>query len=183
MRQNDAFLTPGWRVCITIAATLMLVSFQLNAQPVTADKQPSVGDAPAIALPLATDLSSKITHRDVRRAIRKVGDWQLNRVEPDFNQDWTFAALYAGFMAVPNAAGGKRYRKAMRHMGENFSWQPGPRLAHALDQAVGQTYLELFERTHNPAMMAPIRARMDAVMQLPDRRARQLWFRRPSIRR
>ena len=47
------------------------------------------------------------THRDVRRAMRKVGDWQLNRIDGHFSQDWTFAALYAGFMAVPEEAGGK----------------------------------------------------------------------------
>ena len=176
MRQNDDFRTPGRGACMALAAALLLAPVPLYAQTVTADKQPPVGDAPAVALPLATDLSPRLTHRDVRRAIRKVGDWQLNRVEHDFDRDWTFAALYAGFMAVPNAAGGKTYRKAMQHMGEKFAWQPGPRLAHADDLAVGQTYLELFERTHNPAMMAPIRARMDAVMQLPDNRDAPLWW-------
>jgi rhamnogalacturonyl hydrolase YesR len=135
-----------------------------------------VGDAPSVALPLATDLSARLKHRDVRRAIRKVAEWQLNRAEADFNQDWTFAALYAGFMAVPDAADGQRYRKAMEQMGKKFGWQPGPRLAHADDQAVGQTYLELFERKHDPAMMAPIRARMDAVMQLPDNKDAPLWW-------
>jgi rhamnogalacturonyl hydrolase YesR len=176
MKESDPFLTCSQGACMALAAALALASIQLQAQAVTADKQPAVGDAPPIALPLATDLSAKLQHREVRRAIRKVADWQLNRVETDFNQDWTFAALYAGFMAVPDAADGKRYRKAMQQMGEKFDWQPGPRLAHADDHAVGQTYLELFERTHVPAMMAPIRARMDAVMQLPDDKSAPLWW-------
>jgi len=137
---------------------------------------PNVGDAPAVALPLAQDVSGRLTHRDVRHALRKVADWQLNRAQADFDQDWTYAALYAGFMAVPDAAGGKEYRVAMLRMGKKFDWQPGSRLAHADDQAVGQTYLDLYQRFHDPAMMAPMRARMDAVMQLPDDKEKPLWW-------
>jgi rhamnogalacturonyl hydrolase YesR len=146
------------------------------AQPPAAVRHQNVGDEPPIALPLATDLSPKLTHRDVQRALRKVGDWQLARAEADFDQDWTYGALYAGFMAVPDAAGGARYREAMRAMGTKFNWQPGPRLEHADDVAVGQTYLELYRRLHDPAMLGPIKARMDAVMQLPDDPKKPLWW-------
>jgi rhamnogalacturonyl hydrolase YesR len=140
-----------------------------------------VGDAPAIAPPPATDISGRLTHRDVRHALRKVADWQLNRAEPDFDQDWTYAALYAGYMAVPDAAGGKKYREAMVRMGKKFDWQPGPRPVHADDHAIGQTYLELYQRFHDPAMLAPIRARMDAMLQLPEDQlsadhAKPLWW-------
>jgi len=153
----------------------------LSAQNSAADTPPQVGDAPAIAPPLATDLSGKLTHHDVRAAVRKVADWQLNRAEANFDQDWTYAALYAGFMAVPDAAGGKKYREAMARMGKKFDWQPGPRVAHADDQAVGQTYLELYQRTHDSAMMVPIRDRMDAVMQMPgdpwpNDKTKPLWW-------
>ena len=80
----------------------------------------NVGDAPAVALPLASDVSGALTHRAVRHVLRKVADWQLKRAEGEFNQDWTYAALYAGFMAVPDAAGGKRYRQAMLRMGNKI---------------------------------------------------------------
>jgi unsaturated rhamnogalacturonyl hydrolase len=153
--------------CIAFAAVFLCAASAISAQNSAPDTQPQVGDAPVNAPPLAIDLSGRLTHHDVRAAIRKVADWQLNRAEANFDQDWTYAALYAGFMAVPDAAGGKKYREAMARMGKKFDWQPGPRLAHADDQAIGQTYLELYQRTHDPAMMAPIRARMDAVMQLP----------------
>lgn len=153
---------------MAFASVLLSNAPVLPAQVAAPDKQPQVGDAPAIAPPLATDLSGKLTHRDVRAAMRKVADWELSRSEPNFVQDWTYAALYAGFMAVPDAAGGQKYREAMVRMGKKFEWQPGPRLAHADDQAVGQTYLELYRRFHDPAMLGPIRTRMDAVMKLPD---------------
>jgi rhamnogalacturonyl hydrolase YesR len=155
---------------------VLLGGLPLYGQAIAAAHQPSVGDAPSAALPLARDLSGEITHRNVRRALRKVADWQLDRAEPDFDQDWTYAALYAGFMAVPDAAGGKEYRGAMRRMARKFDWQPGPRLAHADDQAIGQIYLDLYQRDHDRAMLDPMRARMDAVMQLPDDLNKPLWW-------
>jgi rhamnogalacturonyl hydrolase YesR len=166
---------------IALAFILLWSAHNLPAQSTTPAKQPPVGDEPAIAPPLARELSGKLTHRAVRAAMRKVADWQLNRAEADFDQDWTYAALYAGFMAVPDEAGGKKYREAMVRMGKKFDWQPGPRVAHADDQAIGQTYLELYQRFHDPAMLGPIRARMDAVMRLPgdpfpEDKSRPLWW-------
>jgi rhamnogalacturonyl hydrolase YesR len=108
--------------------------------------------------------------------MQKVADWQLARAEPGFNQDWTFAALYTGFMAVPKAANGEKYQKAMLQMARKFDWQPGPRVPNADDGAIGQTYLDLYFRYHDPAMMAPIRERMDAVMALPDDPDKPLWW-------
>jgi unsaturated rhamnogalacturonyl hydrolase len=167
--------------CIALAALFLCAVSVLSAQNSTSDTPPKVGDAPAIAPTLATELTGKLTHHDVRAAIRKVADWQLNRAEANFDQDWTDAALYAGFMAVPDAAGGKKYREAMMRMGKKFNWQPGPRLAHADDLAIGQTYLELYQRTHDSTMMVPIRDRMDAVMKLtgdpwPEDKNKPLWW-------
>lgn len=165
------------RLCSSLAlAALLCAAAQLHAQAVPADKPLWVGDAPSVAPPLAKDLSGKLTHRDVRRALRKVADWELKQAEPTFDQDWTYAALYAGFMAVPDAAGGEHYREAMQRMGKKFNWQPGPRLSHADDHAIGQTYLDLYAHSHDPAMLAPMRARMDAVMQLPDDPQAPLWW-------
>jgi hypothetical protein len=164
--------------CLVCIAAFLLAASALHAQLTPAEQQTWVGDAPSTPLPLAADLSGKLTRHDVSRAMRKVADWQLNRAESGFNQDWTFATLYAGYMAVPDAAGGKKYREAMVRMGKKFDWQPGPHLAHADDQAIGQTYLDLYRRLHDPAMIAPIRQRMEAVMQLPDGsdKERPLWW-------
>jgi len=177
-RLSRRFGQPGGRACIGLTAALLCAATVLHAQLTPAEKQSWVGDAPSTALPLATDVSGKLTRHDVGRAIRKVADWQLNRAEAGFDQDWTFAPLYAGFMAVPEAAGGKKYREAMVRMGKKFDWQPGPRLAHADDQAIGQAYLDLYRLLRDPDMIAPIRERMDAVMQLPDSRdrVRPLWW-------
>ena len=159
-----------------IAAAILLIPHGLTAQLTAAEKVPWVGDTPVTPPPLATDLSPELTRKNVSHAMQKVADWQLARAEPGFNQDWTFAALYTGFMAVPKAANGEKYQKAMLQMARKFNWQPGPRVPNADDGAIGQTYLDLYFSHHDPAMMAPIRERMDAVMALPDDPEKPLWW-------
>jgi len=44
---------------------------------------------------LAKNLSPSLNRADVDRAMRKVADWQLQRVQEHWSQDWTFAAMYA----------------------------------------------------------------------------------------
>ena len=160
---------------VGLAMAILLIPHGLWGQLPPADK-PLVGDTPASAPPLATDLSPQLTRKNVIHAIEKVADWQLAKAEPGFNQDWTFAAMYTGFMAIPKAANGKKYQQAMLGMSKKFNWQPGPRVAHADDQAIGQTYLDLYFLHHDPAMIAPIRERMDAVMAMPDDPAKPLWW-------
>jgi unsaturated rhamnogalacturonyl hydrolase len=159
-----------------IAAAILLIPNGLLGQLTAAEQRPLVGDTPAMVPPLATDLSPKLTRKNVSHAMQKVADWQLARAEPGFSQDWTFAALYTGFMAVPKAANSEKYQQAMLQMAKKFNWQPGPRVPNADDGAIGQTYLDLYFRYHDPAMMAPIRERMDAVMALPDNPDKPLWW-------
>ena len=112
-----------------LAAVILLVPNGLLGQLTAAEQVPWVGDTPATAPPLASDLSPELTKKSVSHAIEKVADWELARAQPGFNQDWTFAALYIGFMAVPKAAEGEKYQQAMLQMAKKFNWQPGPRVA------------------------------------------------------
>jgi len=156
------------------------------AQIPTPEKLSVVGDSPADAGPLATDLSPALKKKDVAHAIRKVADWQLNRVKGNYLQDWTLAALYAGFMAVPTEVNGTTYQDAMRTMGEEFQWQLGPRQDFADDHAIGQTYLELYQLRHappmlsptmlGPTMLGPTKSSMDALIQRKDDPDKPLWW-------
>jgi unsaturated rhamnogalacturonyl hydrolase len=128
---------------------------------------PAVGDAPATAPPLAIDLSPTLERAAVEKAMLKVANWQLGRVRNDFNRDWTFAALYNGFMAASAASGDKKYSDAMLGMGRKFKWQPGDEYKDANDLAVGRTYLELYFQHHDPQMIGPLRAEMDRLMRAP----------------
>jgi rhamnogalacturonyl hydrolase YesR len=139
-------------------------------------EQEAAGDDATIVLPIATDLPAKLDRKDVAHAIQKVGDWQLEKAHARFSQGWTYAALYAGFMAVPERADGKKYQDAMLEMGKKFNWQLGPRIQHADDAALGQTYLDMYFHYHDPAMIAPTKERMDAVMKVPDDVEKPLWW-------
>ena len=152
-------------LCVTAAAT--------QAQRT---ELPGLGDSPASAGSLATDLSPALKKSDVAHALRKVADWQLPRVQQHYSLDWTFAALYTGFMAVPEAVHGSAYQDAMQDMGKQFNWQLGPRPEHADDHAVGQTYLELYGKKHDAAMLAATRQRMDTLLQRTDDPVKPLWW-------
>jgi len=161
--------------CGILFTVSFLFSATLFAQT-PSERSPWIGDAATFAPPLARDLSPKLSRKNVSRAIQKVADWQLQKAQPGFDQDWTFAALYAGFMAIPDAASGQKYRGAMLQMAKKFNWQLGPRVAHADDHAIGQTYLDLYFLYHDPAMIAATRERIDTVIAMPDDPQKPLWW-------
>jgi rhamnogalacturonyl hydrolase YesR len=134
------------------------------------------GDTPASAGPLATGLKADFTKRDLAKAMKLVADWQLKRLPPEPQTDWTWAALYTGMMAVPEEVSGDTYKQALLKVGEQLNWAPGPRLLHADDQAVGQMYLEQYFLHKDVKMLAPIRDRMDQGMATPDDASRILWW-------
>jgi unsaturated rhamnogalacturonyl hydrolase len=169
--------------------TLLTLALLLSSA-VPAQQPAPPGDAPANAGPLATDLSPALTRRDISKAMRRVADWQLARLPAQAQYDWTFAALYAGMMAVPTDVAGDKYRTALRRIGDQLAWQPGPRVLHADDQAVSQMYLEQYMliqgvppvSTLRPGneeadrMLAPTRARIDAELNTPDDPTKPLWW-------
>jgi unsaturated rhamnogalacturonyl hydrolase len=96
--------------------------------------------------------------------MRLVADWQLTRLPAQAQYDWTWAALYAGFMAVPSEVNGDKYRHAMQQVGDALEWEPGPRFEHADDQAVGQMYMEQYFLHKDPRMMAASKKWLDTEM-------------------
>ena len=157
------------RIVLALAAlfALLTCSAAANAQekkaPVAAP-----GDTLTTPGPLAQNLSPKLDKRDLAKAMKLVADWQLSRMPADAQVDWTWAALYAGFMAVPEKVGGDKYRQAMLGIADQLKWQPGPRVMHADDQAVGQMYMEQYFLHKDPKRMEAMRARLDAEMAAPE---------------
>lgn len=165
-------MTPTRACFALLAASLLITPAHIGARGYQSqsdlENSGGVGDSAIEAQPPARDVSPELTHRDIAKAIRKVADWQLARARPYFSKDWTFAALYAGYMAVPDAVAGNRYVAAMKEMAAKFVWQLGPHPFHADDQAIGQTYLDLYFRYHDPQMLAPTRQRIDAMLESPN---------------
>lgn len=156
-------LASGMAFCAVIGFAASALS-----QKPAANGSAGAGDTPETVGPLATDLSPALNPDAIVKAMRKVGDWQLEKSRDDFSQDWTFAALYRGYVAAAESLHDERYRDAMLEVGEKFAWQLGPRETHADDHAIGYMYLELNHLVHDPKMLAPTRAELDHVMTLPD---------------
>jgi unsaturated rhamnogalacturonyl hydrolase len=131
------------------------------------DNSRHFGDDPEDGGPMATDLSASLDPVAVGKAMRKVGDWQLARSEQYFDRIWTWSVLYSGFMAASESLGDTKYRDAMEAMGKKFDWQLRSHLPDADDQSVGQTYVELYLLKRDPAMIAPTRAELDALLAAP----------------
>jgi rhamnogalacturonyl hydrolase YesR len=151
-----------------VAAAFLIFATGAGGYAAWADGQVGVGDTPAQAGPLAADLSAALTPDAVAKAMRKVGDWQLARSHPNPSQDWTFAALYRGFVAAGESLPEARYKNAMVDVGRKFDWKLGPRETHADDQAIGYAYLSLYLRYRDPKMLEPTKSQFDRILQMPN---------------
>lgn len=134
------------------------------------------GDDAANPGHLARDLSPALNRRAIQKAMRKVADWQLRAGEGRFSADWTYAALYDGLLAASRATGDRRYHDAVLGFAERAGWKLGPRLAHADDEAVAQSYLELDLEHPAPQRLAAIRDEADKLLARPDTPDKDLWW-------
>jgi unsaturated rhamnogalacturonyl hydrolase len=110
-----------------------------------------------------------LARNDTLRVMQKVADWQLAHPSTHGPTEWTCAALYTGMMALGDLSADPKFRDAMMSMGQANQWKPGPRVYHADDHCVGQTYCELFSLYHDPAMIAPLRERFDYILANPSK--------------
>ncbi|MGZ4789004.1 MAG: glycoside hydrolase family 88/105 protein, partial [Terriglobales bacterium] len=161
-------------LCALVMA--LVVAVPLHAQKERLDRLPVVGDQPDTALPIATDVSAAMKPEDVKNVMRKVADWQLNRLQGQYTNDWTMAVLYTGFMAASEATGDTKYRGAMKQMGWKLDWKLGPRFNHADDVAVGQTYLELYLADRAPMMIVDVREQLLRAMRVQTDAEHPVWW-------
>jgi unsaturated rhamnogalacturonyl hydrolase len=145
-----------------------------EAQPV--DERVAAGSQPDDPGPLATDLSPRLKRRDILKAIKIVADWQLHEAEGKYNIQWTYAALYDGFLAASKATGDQRYRDRVFQVAEQNYWSLGPRSGHADDEAIGFTYLAFYAQKLDTQMIALTRDGMDKVLARPDDPQNLLWW-------
>jgi unsaturated rhamnogalacturonyl hydrolase len=160
-----------------------LGSYAQTAPAATAPAAPSpverahVGDAPDDPGPLATNLSAELKPKAIVAAMKKVGDWQVEVAEPNFNKQWTFAALYDGLLAASKTTGDPKYHDAVLHFAERSNWTLlNERFPHADDQAFGQAYLDLYLEDKKPLRMADTKAIMDRLVVRPDDPDKLLWW-------
>ena len=163
-------------LCFAALLSMGPLVFAQTKTPATVDRQAS-GDAPDDPGPLATKLSKKLDRKDVESAMRKVADWQLAQAASKFNQQWTYAALYDGLLAVSRETGDQRYSDAVTKISEGFDWKLlNDRFLHADDEALGQAYLDLYRLQQEPRRMFSTQEVMDRLVAEPVDPAKPIWW-------
>jgi unsaturated rhamnogalacturonyl hydrolase len=161
--------------------TLALFAATISASAQNGNASPSAetlaaGDSPANPGPLAADLSPALTHKDIRKAMKKVDDWEIATAEKRFSQLWTFAALYRGMLAYSHQTGDPAGHDAVLRASENFKWQlVAKRFPHADDEAIGFAYEDLYADKPDPIRLADTKATMDRLIARPDE-AKPVWW-------
>ena len=92
--------------------------------------------------------------------------WQLNNPRHELT-DWTNGAFYAGISAAYKTTHDERLKQAMLDMGEKNQWKLGPDIKFADDQAIAQTYVDLYRITKDRKMIEPFIKRLDEFKVTP----------------
>jgi unsaturated rhamnogalacturonyl hydrolase len=123
--------------------------------------------------------TSGVFSRDkIVTTMERVADWQLAHLayeaplpdggaQPVTDTEWVRGAFFAGVMAAYRATGKQAYLDAAVALGEKNHWRPGPRLRHADDLCIAQTYAELYLLRRDRRMIGPTVERLDAVLAHP----------------
>ena len=121
----------------------------------------------ALACQAPPPLSSAFTPEAITPALTRVADWQLKNPSTHPPTHWSQAAYYTGMMALAEVAESDRYLKAMAKMARRNQYQPGPNRRFADDQAVIQTYAQLYLQNPDPQILAPSLELFDWLLTLP----------------
>lgn len=104
--------------------------------------------------------------KQIKKTMIKAATWQFAHPKHEL-YDWTNGAFYAGVSAAYQETGNKKYLDAMMEMGKKNEWKPGPRLLHADDYAICQTYVDLYQIKKDKAMIQPFIDRMEEFLKTP----------------
>lgn len=99
----------------------------------------------------------------IKKAMKKAVSWQLENPKHELNE-WTNGAFYAGVFAAYETTGSRKIYDALMEMGNASEWKPGPRLFHADDYAICQTYIDIYRIAEDERIIKPTIARVDSFM-------------------
>ena len=115
--------------------------------------------------------------KDVLSLAARVADWQLAHMDAahvtHFKEEsrdpksWEQGAFWVGMTRFADVSGEPRFRRAILDMGRANAWKPGPRLYHADDHVIAQSYLWAARHGAGAEAIAPLRASFDAILAKP----------------
>ncbi len=112
----------------------------------------------------------------VKTVMKAVADWQIQALEEAWRKktsshaenSWVNGALYLGLLEWAGISDSpSAYLDWVYRIGQRNYWQVGPRMYHADDICIAQTYLKMYRRYHDKNMLTPTVARAEWVMGHP----------------
>ncbi len=104
--------------------------------------------------------------KQIKKTMLKALNWQLKHPKHQL-YDWTNGAFYAGVFAAYETTGSPKVWDALIEMGEANEWKPGPRLKHADDHVICQTYIDMYRLTRDKKMIGPFAETMVKFKETP----------------
>jgi len=128
---------------------------------------------------LVASAAERESRKDVLKLAARVADWQLARMDASHqgitsfaeetrsSRSWQQGAFWVGMTRFADSSGEKRFRDAILAMGRANQWTLGPRLYHADDHVIAQSYLWAARNGAGPESIAPLRATFDSILAKP----------------
>ena len=115
--------------------------------------------------------------KQIKDQMRSVADYQLSQKWSQARQangklvmspkTWEAGAFYPGILEIYRVTKDKKYLKAVQDVAKLNDYQRGPALRNADDQAILQTYLELYKFDKNPDDLKAAKLTLDSIMAAP----------------
>ncbi|HOP00367.1 MAG TPA: glycoside hydrolase family 88 protein, partial [Bacteroidales bacterium] len=121
---------------------------------------------PGIILQAKDPAEKVFKPKEIKKVMTRAALWQLENPKHAL-YDWTNGAFYAGISAAYRTTRDKALLDAMISMGEANQWKPGPRLHHADDHAICQTYIDVYRLKKDPKMINPFIEQMEKFLATP----------------
>lgn len=138
----------------------------------------------AVAVLLAANMAAAMaadaepSRKEVLTLASRVADWQLanmgssqgitrNLEETLSTRSWQQGAFWVGMTRLADVTREKRFRDALLAMGKAHRWQLGPRVYHADDHVIGQSYLWAARNGAGTEALAPMRGAFESILAKP----------------
>ena len=136
------------------------------------------------------EITDQLTQAEVYKAMKFVSDWQWSKFDKKTNlfvgyedgahmnttswdthpQGWVYAALHVGmtkWAKLADAHGDESYFRKLYDIGKRNKYLLASRIYNADDYAIGQLYLDLYEKYQEPEMLVPLKVVFDIILNSP----------------
>lgn len=172
---------------ITIATTLVACTDEVTAK--VSDK-------------VTAQVSDKLTAEDVYGTMKYVSDWQWDQFNKETNlfegykksaymgdnqadshpQGWVYAAFHVGmakWAMLADQQGDDSYFTKLYDVAKVNKYLFAPRIYNADDYAIGQLYLDLYDKYQEPEMLAPLQTIFNIILNSPS--TTDLYFKKIQV--